>query len=63
MNCRICNKPVQPAYKPFCSRHCADVDLAQWLRGAYVTSRPLTEQDLDDNALDTHRSDDLASKQ
>ncbi|WP_343039850.1 DNA gyrase inhibitor YacG [Paracoccus limosus] len=24
-----------PEYRPFCSRRCADVDLAHWLRGAY----------------------------
>jgi hypothetical protein len=25
-----------PDYRPFCSRRCADVDLARWLSGAYV---------------------------
>jgi endogenous inhibitor of DNA gyrase (YacG/DUF329 family) len=23
-------------YKPFCSRRCADVDLARWLTGVYA---------------------------
>ena len=23
-------------YRPFCSRRCADIDLARWLRGDYV---------------------------
>lgn len=33
--CPICGKPVDPAMRPFCSRRCADVDLARWLRGDY----------------------------
>ncbi|SDD28314.1 hypothetical protein SAMN05421538_101280 [Paracoccus isoporae] len=35
-NCPICKKPSVAAYRPFCSRRCADVDLAHWLRGDYV---------------------------
>ena len=34
--CPICGKPDAPAYRPFCSRRCADVDLARWLRGDYI---------------------------
>ena len=33
--CPICNRPTDPRYRPFCSRRCADVDLAKWLRGSY----------------------------
>ena len=36
--CPICAKPSQPAYRPFCSKRCADIDLAHWLRGDYVVS-------------------------
>lgn len=36
MACPICSKPGVPAYRPFCSKRCADVDLARWLRGDYV---------------------------
>ena len=35
MSCPICKKPSDPAYKPFCSKHCADVDLARWFKGGY----------------------------
>lgn len=35
MSCPICAKPAVPAYRPFCSRRCADVDLGRWLTGAY----------------------------
>lgn len=34
--CPICGKPAVEAYKPFCSKRCADVDLNRWLTGAYV---------------------------
>ena len=35
-SCAICGKPVDPAYKPFCSKRCANVDLHRWLKGSYV---------------------------
>lgn len=34
--CPLCRKPTDPAFKPFCSRRCADVDLARWLRADYA---------------------------
>ena len=34
--CPICNKPVVPDFRPFCSKRCADVDLHRWLSGSYV---------------------------
>jgi endogenous inhibitor of DNA gyrase (YacG/DUF329 family) len=34
--CPVCRKPAAPGYAPFCSRRCADVDLARWFRGDYV---------------------------
>ena len=34
--CPICGKPSVEAFKPFCSKRCADVDLNRWLTGAYV---------------------------
>lgn len=33
--CPICGRPSAPHYRPFCSRRCADVDLARWLGGVY----------------------------
>lgn len=36
MSCPICDKPTDPGYRPFCSKRCADVDLAHWLRGSYA---------------------------
>ena len=34
--CPICGMPSDPKYQPFCSKHCADVDLGRWLKGVYV---------------------------
>jgi uncharacterized protein len=36
--CPICGKPVEPRFRPFCSRRCADVDLHRWLSGAYTVA-------------------------
>ncbi len=36
--CPICKKPADPAFRPFCSKRCADVDLGRWLTGRYVVS-------------------------
>ncbi len=34
--CPICSKPTDPAFKPFCSKRCADIDLNRWLSGVYA---------------------------
>jgi endogenous inhibitor of DNA gyrase (YacG/DUF329 family) len=34
--CPICDKPTVAAFRPFCSRRCADVDLNRWLSGVYA---------------------------
>lgn len=44
MSCPICEKETLKAYKPFCSKRCADVDLAKWLNGSYA----LASNDPDD---------------
>lgn len=36
MTCPICRKPTEEAWRPFCSKRCADVDLAKWMGGAYA---------------------------
>ena len=41
--CPICGKPRDDAYKPFCSKRCADVDLHRWLTGGYAV--PAEEDD------------------
>lgn len=36
MACPICSRTASKSYRPFCSRRCADVDLARWLNGSYA---------------------------
>ncbi|MBN8187516.1 DNA gyrase inhibitor YacG [Salipiger thiooxidans] len=36
MSCPICGKPAETKYRPFCSKRCADVDLAKWVSGSYA---------------------------
>ncbi len=41
--CPVCRKPEAAAYRPFCSRRCADVDLQRWFAGTYAV--PAEEED------------------
>lgn len=50
MTCPICNKPATPAYRPFCSRRCADIDLGRWLTESYAV--PVTDDEEDDTSSD-----------
>lgn len=36
MTCPICQKATDSRFRPFCSRRCADIDLAKWIRGDYA---------------------------
>ncbi len=36
MSCPICGSERDQKYRPFCSRRCADVDLARWMNGQYA---------------------------
>jgi hypothetical protein len=45
--CPLCRKPMQLSYRPFCSKHCADLDLSRWLNGVYAV--PATPDPLDDD--------------
>jgi len=41
-------KPVDQAFKPFCSKRCADIDLNRWLSGVYAV--PVKEDEDEDGA-------------
>jgi hypothetical protein len=45
--CPICGQPADHAYRPFCCRRCADVDLARWLSGVYAIAGGAAEADED----------------
>lgn len=60
--CPICERhPAEPAFKPFCSRRCADVDLGRWFTGAYaVPVRPDEGEDEDAAGHPVKRGDEDA---
>lgn len=43
VRCPICRKLAAEAYRPFCSKRCADIDLGKWLGGGYAV--PGREED------------------
>lgn len=43
--CPVCTRPSDAAYRPFCSRRCADVDLARWLNGSYAIPADTLNED------------------
>ena len=43
--CANCGRPQLAAYKPFCSKRCADVDLARWLKGSYAIPGKVETED------------------
>ena len=54
MSCPICGEPTVQSYRPFCSKRCADLDLAKWLNGSY--SVPSEDQEDLENALEQQES-------
>ncbi|ABD55784.1 DNA gyrase inhibitor YacG [Jannaschia sp. CCS1] len=56
MPCPICEKETDAAYRPFCSKRCANVDLGRWLNGAYAV--PSTDPDDIEQALEEAARED-----
>lgn len=55
--CAMCAKrPVEAKYRPFCSKRCADLDLAKWLGDGYAI--PGEPADQADETLPGPKSDD-----
>lgn len=51
--CPICRDPGAASYRPFCSKRCADVDLARWMGGNYFIPGGTTDDE--DEASETGR--------
>lgn len=58
MSCPICEKPSDARYRPFCSRRCADLDLARWMNGSYA----VPSRDPDDIEAALEAAQDAAEK-
>jgi endogenous inhibitor of DNA gyrase (YacG/DUF329 family) len=50
MSCPICKRPSVDEFRPFCSRRCADIDLAKWVTGAYAIPSEEPEDEAPDAA-------------
>ncbi|MFC0280459.1 DNA gyrase inhibitor YacG [Falsigemmobacter intermedius] len=46
--CPICGREADEKYRPFCSKRCADVDLARWMTGTYAI--PVEDDEDEDGA-------------
>jgi len=57
MACPICDRETDRAYRPFCSRRCADIDLSKWLTGSYAV--PSEEDEVSSDQLPDDQSDAL----
>ncbi|MET0240229.1 MAG: DNA gyrase inhibitor YacG [Sphingobium sp.] len=47
--CPLCGKPIDPPFKPFCSRGCRDRDLLAWFGEEYRTPARPTGDDEEDS--------------
>ena len=53
--CPMCKKRATLEYRPFCSKRCADLDLAKWIGGSYAIpaeEADITELDVMDPTLE-----------
>ena len=47
VSCPVCGRPAEAAYRPFCSRRCANVDLGRWFNEDYRIPAEETDGDPD----------------
>ncbi|WP_044025369.1 DNA gyrase inhibitor YacG [Roseobacter litoralis] len=63
MTCPICGKPPIETARPFCSKRCADLDLARWFNGSYaVASENPDDADALQEAIDAEREEQSRPK-
>ncbi len=55
MSCPICKKKTVTLFRPFCSKHCADVDLGRWFNGTYAVPAA-TDEDMDEAAAQLEKT-------
>jgi endogenous inhibitor of DNA gyrase (YacG/DUF329 family) len=58
VTCPICGKATDAKMRPFCSKRCADVDLARWFSGSYAvpSSDPEDAEALEEALLEAERA-------
>jgi endogenous inhibitor of DNA gyrase (YacG/DUF329 family) len=50
MSCPNCKEAGTKKYRPFCSKRCADVDLARWMSGSYAV--PSMREENEEEAIE-----------
>jgi len=60
--CSTCGAPAVHAFRPFCSRRCADADLARWLTGVYAIPGGTADADEDGDQVSTQVAPDPHGK-
>jgi endogenous inhibitor of DNA gyrase (YacG/DUF329 family) len=48
--CAICGKPVEQAFRPFCSARCKQLDLNRWLTESYRVPVQSADEEEDETA-------------
>lgn len=51
--CPICQNPADEKYRPFCSKHCADIDLGRWFSEGYAIPAVETDEDTEEDSTKT----------
>lgn len=59
--CPICKSEAVAAYKPFCSKRCADIDLGKWFTEAYVVAGTEDDEDAASDEKSPPDSDERGS--
>ena len=60
--CPICGKKSTPDFHPFCSKHCADVDLNRWLSEGYAIPAVEPPDDFDAETFDPEAGEEGSSR-
>jgi endogenous inhibitor of DNA gyrase (YacG/DUF329 family) len=58
VRCPICGKPAIEAYRPFCSKRCADIDLARWFSGGYAVAGREEDEGASQDAFEDRNNGD-----
>ena len=57
--CAQCGKPQDVAFRPFCCKRCADLDLHRWLSGRYIIAASPDGEEEDETGLAGGQTDPL----
>lgn len=63
MSCPICKKATHQDFKPFCSKHCKNIDLYKWLNNEYIIQQPISEEDLEESYNDSSNTNNNQDQQ